>query len=93
MNIRSSTISLISDNCAIAKTTLTNMQYNTLEKLEMKTCITRKIRKAYCFFESNKKTFGEFIPLTGQRQHSLSILGVSQDRQTHEVKSRTCLAP
>lgn len=33
------------------------------------------------------------IPFTGQRQHSRSTSGVSQALQTHDVKSRTFLAP
>lgn len=44
-------------------------------------------------FISCNSNVHEGLPFTGQRQHSRLMSGVSHALQTHDVKSRTCLAP
>lgn len=55
--------------------------------------VLRTVRRSPTTLQLMKKIVTSGMPFTGHRQHSRSISGVSQDLQTHEVKSRTFLAP
>lgn len=84
-------------NIALREITYTQRDYVKSKNCTIRTTIGQLLwkKKPQSFFILKKRQnkLLNNLPFTGQRQHSLLTSGVSHALQTHEVKSRTFLAP